>query len=598
MKKYLNTEMNVINDFFNKNPGAVLYLDKNARIIYANPATFKLFGNKDLVGNSWFLECPGMTEEKWKSLISNDKSFLIETEIAGACILFLYVSTDPSGDIFVTGTDITHQKINEKKLEEQKATISEMARFPDMNPGPVIRMDPGGGILLSNKTAAEVFGKDLLKKNWRELCPEITDETWNQILSSDEIIKVEINIGNKCYLFHHLIDQSKKLVFAFGSDITVNKLNEKKLEEQKEALAAMARFPDMNPGPVIRMDMQGLIILSNTASGKIFGKDITGQSWLQICPGLTKEKWDEMKQSEDIIPFETRVREKDFVFTHRHDFKSNLVFVYGADVTLQKLTEKKLRHAEKMASLGEMTAGVAHEIQNPLNFVNNFSELNKELLEEFINEKNKPSDERDEILIEELLQDIRQNLEKILHHGNRADAIVKNMLQHSRSSSGVKESTDINALTDEFLRLSYYGVRAKDKSFYATMKKDYDKNIGNIYIIPQDIGKVILNLINNAFYTVDEKKKSGIENYEPTVSVSTKKTNDNVFISVKDNGNGIPQNVLDKIFQPFFTTKPTGQGTGLGLSLSYDIVKAHGGELKVETKEGEGSEFVIQLPVK
>jgi signal transduction histidine kinase len=193
---------------------------------------------------------------------------------------------------------------------------------------------------------------------------------------------------------------------------------------------------------------------------------------------------------------------------------------------------------------------------------------------------------------------IRENQEKINHHGKRADAIVKGMLQHSRTNSGQKELTDINVLADEYLRLAYHGLRAKDKSFNATMKTDFDESIGNINIIPQDIGRVILNLITNAFYVVDEKKKQQPEGYEPTVSVSTKKINSNIEIKVKDNGNGIPQKVLDKIFQPFFTTKPTGQGTGLGLSLSYDIVKAHGGELKVETKEGEFAEFIIRLPLK
>jgi two-component system, NtrC family, sensor kinase len=198
--------------------------------------------------------------------------------------------------------------------------------------------------------------------------------------------------------------------------------------------------------------------------------------------------------------------------------------------------------------------------------------------------------------VTEIADNIKDNEQKINQHGKRADAIVKNMLQHSRTSSGTKEPTDINALCDEYLRLSYHGLRAKDKSFNAMMKTDFDETIHNINIISQDIGRVVLNLINNAFYAVEEKKKLSQNGYEPKVSISTKKTGDKVLISVKDNGNGIPQKVLDKIFQPFFTTKPTGQGTGLGLSLSYDIVKAHGGELKVETKEGEGSEFIIQLP--
>ncbi len=263
-------------------------------------------------------------------------------------------------------------------------------------------------------------------------------------------------------------------------------------------------------------------------------------------------------------------------------------------------TQKQLIQSEKMASLGELTAGIAHEIQNPLNFVNNFSEVNKELVDELKLELATGNMQT----ANEIADDIKENSEKINHHGKRADAIVKGMLQHSSSGSGKKEPTDINKLADEYLRLAYHGLRAKDKSFNATMKTDFDKTIGNINIIPQDIGRVILNLITNAFYVVDEKKKafaekSSFENltslYEPTVSVGTKKDGNKVLISVKDNGNGIPQKILDKIFQPFFTTKPTGQGTGLGLSLSYDIVKAHGGELKVETKEGEGSEFIIQL---
>jgi two-component system NtrC family sensor kinase len=258
-----------------------------------------------------------------------------------------------------------------------------------------------------------------------------------------------------------------------------------------------------------------------------------------------------------------------------------------------KTTQKQLVQSEKMASLGELTAGIAHEIQNPLNFVNNFSEVNTELIEEADQEIDKGN--LSEVKI--ILNDIKENEQKINHHGKRADAIVKGMLQHSRSSTGVKEPTDINALADEYLRLAYHGLRAKDKSFNATMKTDFDNSIGNINIIPQDIGRVVLNLLTNAFYVVDEKKKSGVDNYEPTVSISTKKMDNKVEIKVSDNGNGIPQKVLDKIFQPFFTTKPTGQGTGLGLSLSYDIVKAHGGELKVETKEGKGSTFIIQIPV-
>ena len=263
--------------------------------------------------------------------------------------------------------------------------------------------------------------------------------------------------------------------------------------------------------------------------------------------------------------------------------------------TLEELksTQSQLIQSEKMASLGELTAGIAHEIQNPLNFVNNFSEVNKELLAEM----DEGIENGNFAQVKDIVKNVISNEEKISHHGKRADAIVRGMLQHSRSSSGVKELTDINALCDEYLRMSYHGLCAKDITFNSTLNTDYDKTIGTLNIIPQDIARVILNLINNAFYTVKEKGAQLNDGYIPTISVITKKSGDNVLISVKDNGTGMSQKVLDKIFQPFFTTKPVGQGTGLGLSLSYDIVKAHGGELKVETNAGEGSKFVIQLPL-
>ncbi len=259
-----------------------------------------------------------------------------------------------------------------------------------------------------------------------------------------------------------------------------------------------------------------------------------------------------------------------------------------------KTTQNQLVQSEKMASLGELTAGIAHEIQNPLNFVNNFSEVSKELLEEMMEEMEKGDAEE----VKAIAQDLIQNLEKINHHGKRADGIVKGMLQHSRSSSGEKEPTDINILADEYLRLAYHGLRAKDKTFNASLETHFDANIGKVDLMAQDMGRVILNLITNAFYVVKEKKEKHPEGYEPTVTVTTRKERNKVQIAVKDNGNGIPDAIKEKIFQPFFTTKPTGQGTGLGLSMSYDIVtKGHDGHLEVKTKEGKGSEFIITLPI-
>jgi two-component system, NtrC family, sensor kinase len=258
-----------------------------------------------------------------------------------------------------------------------------------------------------------------------------------------------------------------------------------------------------------------------------------------------------------------------------------------------KLTQAQLIQSEKMASLGELTAGIAHEIQNPLNFVNNFSEINAELIDEMRQEMDKGNWEG----AKAISNDLKENEQKINHHGKRADGIVKGMLQHTRSSNGINEPTNINALTDEYLRLSYLGLRSKDNSFNAAMKTDFDTTLGKINIVPQDMGRVLLNLYNNAFYAMNEKKKKQPDDYEPAISVSTKKINGKIEIKVQDNGQGIPQKSVDKIFQPFFTTKPTGQGTGLGLSLAYDIVKAHGGEIKVNTIENEGAEFIVSLPI-
>lgn len=265
------------------------------------------------------------------------------------------------------------------------------------------------------------------------------------------------------------------------------------------------------------------------------------------------------------------------------------------EITVQELktTQAQLIQAEKMASLGELTAGIAHEIQNPLNFVNNFSEVSMELLEEMELELEK-GDKEEAMAI---ANDIKQNLEKIGYHGKRADSIVKGMLQHSRVSNGQKELTDINALADEYLRLSYHGLRAKDKSFNAELVTNFDTNLPPIQALPQDLGRVVLNLFNNAFYAVQQKQKISGPDFKPRVDISTSLVNRMVVIKIKDNGTGIPDSIKEKIMQPFFTTKPTGEGTGLGLSLSYDIVvKGHGGKIDINSKEGEFTEFVISIP--
>jgi two-component system, NtrC family, sensor kinase len=263
-----------------------------------------------------------------------------------------------------------------------------------------------------------------------------------------------------------------------------------------------------------------------------------------------------------------------------------------------KETQNQLIQREKLASLGELTAGIAHEIQNPLNFVNNFSEVSVELIDELTEERKKEKGKRDEGLEDELLEDLIQNLQKINHHGKRASSIVRGMLEHSRTSSGEKQLTDINALADEYLRLSYHGLRAKDKTFNADFKTEFEENLPKAKALIQDLGRVFLNLINNAFYAVQKKNQMGIADYKPTVIVKTNQSDKHIEVRIIDNGTGMSDTTKAKIFQPFFTTKPTGEGTGLGLSLAYDIVtKAHNGSIEVESKEGEGTTFVVKLPV-
>ena len=337
-------------------------------------------------------------------------------------------------------------------------------------------------------------------------------------------------------------------------------------------------------------------------------------SLVEIIAPAFYDKYDSWFQGASLVAFawifarwvsSKKQQEELKIATLRNTELDRLVAERTAELTLQKnelqetvkllqATQAQLIQQEKLASLGELTAGIAHEIQNPLNFVNNFSEVSMELIDEMEEELNKG--DKDEAMA--IAGDIKQNLEKIIHHGRRADGIVKGMLQHSRASSDTKEATNINTLADEYFRLAYHGLRAKDKSFNAELVTNFAANLPPITVVPQDIGRVLLNLFTNAFYATQQKQKISGADYKPTVAVTTAIVGKNIRISVRDNGTGIPENIKEKIMQPFFTTKPTGEGTGLGLSLSYDIVvKAHGGKIDIDSKEGEYTEFTITLPV-
>ena len=305
-----------------------------------------------------------------------------------------------------------------------------------------------------------------------------------------------------------------------------------------------------------------------------------------------KERQTRQKQEEQIRITEARRAELEHLVVERTAELTQQKEELQQALTELQAAQVQLVQSEKMASLGELTAGIAHEIQNPLNFVNNFSELSIELAQEIREEIEKP--EPDHSLIRDLVHDLSQNQEKINRHGKRAASIVTGMLQHSRTSTGTKEPTDLNALADEYLRLAYHGLRAKDKEFQSKMVAELDPAVGNVEVIPQDFGRVLLNLVNNAFYAVTQRKSQHPDGYDPCVTLTTRRTKSGVEIRIQDNGIGIPDSVKAKIFQPFFTTKPTGQGTGLGLSLAYDIVtKGHGGKMEVESKAGEGTTFKV-----
>ena len=409
--------------------------------------------------------------------------------------------------------------------------------------------------------------------------------------AANKIAALYQRMSNRDSAMHYAL-----MAFEFGQRVSY----------KKSVMQAAAMLADLYDSTDARRSLQYYRI-SNAAKDSLFGTDN-----IQVIQNLIGREERSRKEAEDArLAFSNRLRWYGLLSgllvllvitwllyrNNRQKQKANLQLQAQKDEVQTalhqlKTTQSQLIQSEKMASLGELTAGVAHEIQNPLNFVNNFSDLNKELIDDMRHEL-LAGNHQEAIAISD---NIKDNEEKINHHGKRADGIVKNMLQHSRTSAGQKELTNINGLADEYFRLSFHGIRAKDKSFNATLQTDFDPAAGDLHIVPGEIGRVLLNLYNNAFYAVSEKAKKQTRDYEPVISVSTKKNGHQVEIRVRDNGDGVPQKIVDKIFQPFFTTKPTGEGTGLGLSLSYDIIKTHGGEIKVNTKEGNFTEFVVQFP--
>jgi two-component system, NtrC family, sensor kinase len=526
----------------------------------------------------------GVTYERW----GNDEKADYYLKMA---LPLCKSSGDSSNVAFCLGS-LIKLSVKQKKYDQALQYSDECIGFTVKNAN-----DPNYAIALMHKISAYMaMEKPALAYPYLMEVKALVDKFHFQLSGSDG--DLESDFGFYCY--YHLINDQKAastyLQIAYKKAVTEN-ADLFRLKYLKE----LASFY-VKQQPALSMQYINKYFELEDALEK-------GNQKFKVAQYEIEEKEAEQAQSINALKQERAVQEA--TLSQRNNIiwislvalfliATSMIFLYRQfslnRKTLHSLrkTQRQLILAEKMASLGELTAGIAHEIQNPLNFVNNFSEVSNELIDEMREELAKGNGQ----LANEIAGDIKQNLEKINHHGKRADAIVKGMLQHSRHSDGVKEPTDINALADEYLRLAYHGLRAKDKDFNANLKTDFDEKIGMIDIIPQDIGRVILNLITNAFYAVNEKKKSNIVGYDPVVSITTKKSDDIAEIIVGDNGNGIPQKNLDKIFQPFFTTKPAGQGTGLGLSLSYEIVtKGHGGELSVETTQGEGTTFKMKIPI-
>jgi len=634
------------------NPGPVIRLDNSGKILLANKTARNLFGEDKILRGNWLKICPGLDEEMWQQIIKSKESLSIETDIAQKCITFSYVSNEDKSLVFAFGTDITELRSIEKKL-------ADYARFPEMNPGPVLRLDNSGKILLANKTARNLFGEDkILRGNWLKICPGLDEEMWQQIIESKEPLSNETDIDQKCIMFSYVKPEDKSLVFAFGTDIT-------ELRKVEKQLADYARFPNMNPAPVLRFDLEGTILLSNAAALQVFGFDLEGKCWRDVCPGLKKDGIWKLICEATVEPYniEVHIGKKDFMFSHRRDLQSNLLFAYGADITQSKKTEIALRQSEKMATLGTLAAGVAHELNNPAAAMSRSSEQMNgafTLLEKSHIQLSKINFSNEAL---DVLHVIEQRSKQFAINPKDFNAIVRSDKETEIEDWFLDRNLDnacefapylVELGIDTKTLTEYYSL-FPDDSFFIVLQ--WAASVFQVYSLLNEIkqgstrisvivsalrsysylGQAPFQLINvqegidNTLVILHHKLKSGITvtrdygNDIPLISaygselnqvwtnildnaldvlngkgeiiIRSIKEDSNVIIEILDNGPGIPNEIQSRIFDPFFTTKEPGKGTGLGLSTSYNIiVEKHKGKISVNSQPGKTC-FSVVLPI-
>jgi signal transduction histidine kinase len=631
------------------NPGPVCRLTKEGIILRANAAAKNAFGEKSFVGSSWFRHCSNVEGATWQQILQSSAMFSYESRVGEKTFLFSYVCRQDYDLVFVYGTDIT-------ALKEAERRVTEIARFPDMNPGPVLRMGIDGTVVLNNAAAQNLFGLDIQGKCWLDIWPELRKGLWEKILATEDVISFEVRVSSRDFVFNHRHDSHTNLVFVFGTEITAQKEAERQVRE-------IARFPDMNPGPVLRLNLDGVVLLNNRAAQKIFGHDIEGKCWLNIWPSLRDGLWNKILSTEEVIAYEVRLNNSDFVFHHRHDSHTNLVFVFGMDITAQKSAERKLVQSEKMAQIGTLAAGMAHELNNPAAAATSASQQLQAIW-------NKTEHWRNKLLALNLAE---KDFELVTLLGERAkDAAVHpvklSTLQFTNRESEIEDWLMDNGIDDSYEYASWIVsmgfeqvvleemiVQFKPELFFTTLiwsahvfqinsllgeLKEASMRISDIvkamksysYLDQAPIQQVNVHEgIDSTLIILRNKLKEGVTvnreygnlpmitaygselnqvwtnlldnaidavNGKGEIVIRSRTENDSVIVTISDSGKGIPPEIQSKIFDPFFTTKPPGKGTGLGLATVYGIVtEKHHGKIHMTSVPGK-TEFTVELPVR